>query len=123
MRKPKLKLLLINKDPSKVKIELKLDIVRSLLEMGVDVPNQKVEDIDATIEQLNEKKNEFDIRGQKKMDEIFKYKNWQEEYEKELNRGEENYLLEEEEESEEKPKKVKKQEKYVLDLENDKPLV
>ena len=110
------------KDPSKAKIELKLEIVRGLLELGIDVPNHKIEDIDKAIEELEKKKAHFEELGQKRIDEIFKSETWQDDYEKELNRADEDFIVREEEEAEEKPKKEKKQEKYVYKEEDNAPL-
>lgn len=109
-------------NPSKVKIDLKYDVVKGLVELGIDVPEHKVEDIDKAIEVLGTKKDEYEAKGQKKIQEVFKSENWQEVYERQLQGAEEEFLLKEEEQEDQQQKKPRKKQKYVRDDENDKPL-
>jgi len=109
---------------TKPKIDFKYDVVKGLLELGVDVPEHKAEEIDHTIDRLTQLKENYEAKGNMKIQDLFKSGNWQEKYEKQLQAPEEEFLLHEEEEEqvyEEKPKQRKKQ-KYVRDDVNDKPL-
>lgn len=111
---------------SKPKIEIKLNIVRSLIELGIDVPEATHEQINNTIKELEKQKESYEERGQKKIDEIFHSKNWEDIYEKEIAKGNEEFIVhEEDEEKEEKFEKKPRQkrpQKYVKDDENYKPL-
>jgi hypothetical protein len=109
------------KDPSKVKIEFKYDVVKALIELGVDVPEQKLEEIDQTIEQLEKLKTDFEERGQKKIDEIFEKENWQEQYDKYMNATDEDWIVNEEEEQKPAQESKPKPQKYDIS-EDDKPL-
>lgn len=112
------------KDPSKVKIDLKYDVVKGLIELGIEVPENTVEDIDKTIEKLYQIKDKYEERGKEKIEKVFRSDNWKEEYEKHLQGPEADLLIVEEEEKkyEDKPKQKKHQSRYVRDEASETPL-
>lgn len=112
------------KDSSKNKIDLKYDVVKGLVELGIDVPEHKVDDIDKAVDQLNELKEKYEERGRKKLEEIFKSDKWEEEYQRQVENPEDEFFVNEEEEKveEKKPKERKQRQKYVKEEDTNIPL-
>ena len=112
------------KDATKGKIDLKYDVVKGLVELGVDVPEHKIEDIDKAVDQLNELKEKYEERGRQKLEEIFKSEKWEEEYQRQIDNPDDEFIVHEEEEKveEKKPKERKQRQKYVKEEDTNIPL-
>ena len=106
------------------KLEFKYDVVKGIVELGVDVPD-KIEDIQATIEKLEQLNSELEDKGKAELEELFEHENWEEMQDKyQKSSAKDDIMLEYDEEenynnTRQETQEVKKQPKQKMNAEDE----